>query len=64
MNKKLFKNLLVFSDGSFNFDCNIYTSKKITYLLKDLKNYQENIKKKTININSNNTANYRKKLFK
>lgn len=66
MNQKLFKNLLIFSDGSFNLDFNTYNSKKITYLIEDFKKNQEKFKKQSLNItpNSNSITNYRKKLFK
>ena len=66
MNKKLLKNFLVFSDGSFSLNFNKYDLKKVKYLNKDLKKYQLNSKQKLFNDFSdlNNSNNYRKKLFK
>ena len=66
MNQKLFKNLLIFSDGSLNLDFNMYNCKKIKYLTKDFKKHQENFKKQSLNraLTSSNIKNYRKKLFK
>ena len=65
MNKKLCKNLSIFSDGSFCLEFNAYNVKKIKYFIKDLKQEQQNIKKRLLNISSNlnTTTNYRKKLF-
>jgi len=60
------KNLVIFSDGSFCFEFNIYNLRKVNYATKDLKKYQSFFKNQFVNIKtkSNYMSNYRKKLFK
>jgi len=67
LKKKLYQQLTIFSDGSLLFDLNLsnLTKKRVKELDKDLKIYQKNFKKKTINSlsKSNNINIYRKKYF-
>jgi hypothetical protein len=67
LQKILFKNLLIFSDGSFclNFS-SLHNLKKIIYTTDDFKKNQKKLKKKSITAitDLNATTNYRKKLFK
>ena len=66
MNKKLFRGLVVFSDGSTYFGYDVYKIKKFKYFLKDLKVFQKNLKTKNNKgiLGSDFTINYKKKLFK
>jgi hypothetical protein len=64
---KLNQKLTVFSDGSLFLDiCRFsYNKKIITYLSKDLKNFQKTFQKTSLNnsIKLNNISRYRKKYF-
>lgn len=65
--KKLNQKITIFSDGSLVFDLHIVNKKqkKVKCLNKDLKNFQKNLKQKSLNnLSKTNRINtYRKKYF-
>lgn len=69
LNKKLYKNLNIFSNGSLLttfIDNNLKVSSTITFLEKDFKTFEKNFKNKSSKNTDapNSLINYRKKLFK
>ena len=66
MNNKLYKNIIIFSDGSFCLTFNVFNNKNFMYSQKDLKMFQNASKEKSLNslFNTTGTSNFRKKLFK
>jgi hypothetical protein len=66
-NKKLYQKLTIFSDGSLVIELTVINqNKKIVKCLdKDLKNFQRNFQKKSLNnlTKLNNITTYRKKYF-
>jgi hypothetical protein len=66
-NKKLYQKLTIFSDGSLVIELTVINqNKKIVKCLdKDLKNFQKNFQKKSLNnlTKLNNITTYRKKYF-
>jgi len=65
MNKNLFNNLFIFSDGSICIELSKYNLKNVKYLTKDIKKYQNVVKNQSLKnfSNLNNKNSYRKKLF-
>ena len=66
-NKKVYQKLTIFSDGSLVIELTVINqNKKIVKCLdKDLKNFQRNFQKKSLNnlTKLNNITTYRKKYF-
>ena len=69
MKSQLYQTLTVFSDGSLSVELVSNNHKKVTNLVKDLKNFQKVFKNNSTNHlsnfnNSNKTSTFRKNLFK
>lgn len=69
MKSQLYQTLTVFSDGSLSVELASNNNKKVTNLVKDLKNFQKVFKNNSTNHlsnfnSSNKTSAFRKNLFK